>query len=146
MVGDADMTDITGDAGLPSGSDNADAVDGVAARALAALKRYFGYDSFRPGQEGLVETIMAGRDVLGVMPTGAGKSVCYQIPAALLPGVTIVVSPLISLMRDQVDGLNDASLNAAYINTTQDPDEQGMVLAQAAAGQIRLLYVAPERL
>ena len=146
MVGDADMTDITGDAGLPSGADNADAVEGTAARALAALKRYFGYDSFRPGQEGLVETIMAGRDVLGVMPTGAGKSVCYQIPAALLPGVTIVVSPLISLMRDQVDGLNDAGLNAAYINTTQDPDEQGMVLAQAAAGQIRLLYVAPERL
>ena len=146
MVGDADMTDITGDAGLPSGADNADAVEGTAARALAALKRYFGYDSFRPGQEGLVETIMAGRDVLGVMPTGAGKSVCYQIPAALLPGVTIVVSPLISLMRDQVDALNDAGLNAAYINTTQDPDEQGMVLAQAAAGQVRLLYVAPERL
>ncbi|WP_419497376.1 DEAD/DEAH box helicase, partial [Bifidobacterium pullorum] len=100
---------------------------GAAARALAALKRYFGYDSFRPGQEGVVETIMSGRDVLGVMPTGAGKSVCYQIPAALLPGVTIVVSPLISLMRDQVDALNDAGLNAAYINTTQDPDEQGMV-------------------
>ncbi|MBM6692344.1 DNA helicase RecQ [Bifidobacterium pullorum subsp. saeculare] len=119
---------------------------GAAARALAALKRYFGYDSFRPGQEGLVGTIMSGRDVLGVMPTGAGKSVCYQIPAALLPGVTIVVSPLISLMRDQVDGLNDAGLNAAYINTTQDPDEQGMVLAQAAAGQVKLLYVAPERL
>lgn len=146
MVGDADMTDITGDAGLPSGADNADAVEGTAARALAALKRYFGYDSFRPGQEGLVETIMAGRDVLGVMPTGAGKSVCYQIPAALLPGITIVISPLISLMRDQVDGLNDAGLNAAYINTTQDPDEQGMVLAQAAAGQVKLLYVAPERL
>ena len=120
--------------------------DDTAARALAALKRYFGYDSFRPGQEGVVETIMSGRDVLGVMPTGAGKSVCYQIPAALLPGVTIVVSPLISLMRDQVDALNDAGLSAAYINTTQDPDEQGMVLAQAAAGQVTLLYVAPERL
>ena len=80
------------------------------------------------------------------MPTGAGKSVCYQIPAALLPGVTIVISPLISLMRDQVDALNDAGLSSAYINTTQDPDEQGMVLAQAAAGQVRLLYVAPERL
>ena len=152
MTGDADMAGTTGTVEAVGNADisgNADVMNGTggaAARALAALKRYFGYDSFRPGQEGLVETIMSGRDVLGVMPTGAGKSVCYQIPAALLPGVTIVVSPLISLMRDQVDALNDAGLNAAYINTTQDPDEQGMVLAQAAAGQVRLLYVAPERL
>lgn len=152
MTGDADMAGTTG---TVETADNADisgntyvmnGAGGAAARALAALKRYFGYDSFRPGQEGLVGTIMSGRDVLGVMPTGAGKSVCYQIPAALLPGVTIVISPLISLMRDQVDALNDAGLSAAYINTTQDPDEQGMVLAQAAAGQVRLLYVAPERL
>lgn len=152
MTGDADMAGTTGTVEAVGNADisgNADVMDGTggaAARASAALKRYFGYDSFRPGQEGLVETIMAGRDVLGVMPTGAGKSVCYQIPAALLPGITIVISPLISLMRDQVDGLNDAGLNAAYINTTQDPDEQGMVLAQAAAGQVKLLYVAPERL
>lgn len=114
--------------------------------ALGALKRYFGYDSFRPGQSGLVDAILAGRDVLGVMPTGAGKSVCYQIPATLLPGVTIVISPLISLMRDQVDALNDAGIPAAYVNTTQGGDEQAMVLAQAAQGDIRLLYVAPERL
>ena len=114
--------------------------------ALGALKRYFGYDSFRPGQSGLVDAILAGRDVLGVMPTGAGKSVCYQIPATLLPGVTIVVSPLISLMRDQVDALNDAGIPAAYVNTTQGGDEQAMVLAQAAQGDIKLLYVAPERL
>ena len=80
------------------------------------------------------------------MPTGAGKSVCYQIPATLLPGVTIVISPLISLMRDQVDALNDAGIPAAYVNTTQGGDEQAMVLAQAAQGDIKLLYVAPERL
>ena len=114
--------------------------------ALEALTRYFGYDSFRPGQQGIVEALLAGRDVLGVMPTGAGKSVCYQIPAALSPGATLVVSPLISLMRDQVDALNDLGLPAAFINTTQTPDEQAMVFAQAAAGQIKLLYVAPERL
>ena len=114
--------------------------------ALGALKRYFGYDSFRPGQSGLVDAILAGRDVLGVMPTGAGKSVCYQIPATLLPGVTIVISPLISLMRDQVDALNDAGIPVAYVNTTQGGDEQAMVLAQAAQGDIKLLYVAPERL
>lgn len=114
--------------------------------ALGALKRYFGYDSFRPGQSGLVDAILAGRDVLGVMPTGAGKSVCYQIPATLLPGITIVISPLISLMRDQVDALNDAGIPAAYVNTTQGGDEQAMVLAQAAQGDIKLLYVAPERL
>lgn len=114
--------------------------------ALEALTRYFGYDSFRPGQQGIVEALLAGRDVLGVMPTGAGKSVCYQIPAALSPGMTLVISPLISLMRDQVDALNDLGLPAAFINTTQTPDEQAMVFAQAAAGQIKLLYVAPERL
>ena len=114
--------------------------------ALEALTRYFGYDSFRPGQQGIVEALLAGRDVLGVMPTGAGKSVCYQIPAALSPGATLVISPLISLMRDQVDALNDLGLPAAFINTTQTSDEQAMVFAQAAAGQIKLLYVAPERL
>ena len=114
--------------------------------ALEALTRYFGYDSFRPGQQGIVEALLAGHDVLGVMPTGAGKSVCYQIPAALSPGATLVISPLISLMRDQVDALNDLGMPAAFINTTQTPDEQAMVFAQAADGQIKLLYVAPERL
>lgn len=114
--------------------------------ALEALTRYFGYDSFRPGQQGIVEALLAGHDVLGVMPTGAGKSVCYQIPAALSPGATLVISPLISLMRDQVDALNDLGMPAAFINTTQTPDEQAMVFAQAAAGQIKLLCVAPERL
>ena len=123
-----------------------DSADSVAPRALEALNRYFGYDSFRPGQSGIVSAILAGRDVLGVMPTGAGKSICYQIPAAILPGVAIVISPLISLMRDQVDALNDVGLPAAFINTTQTPDEQNLVFAQALSGQIKLLYVAPERL
>ena len=123
-----------------------DSADSVDPRALEALNRYFGYDSFRPGQSGIVSAILAGRDVLGVMPTGAGKSICYQIPAAILPGVAIVISPLISLMRDQVDALNDVGLPAAFINTTQTPDEQNLVFAQALSGQIKLLYVAPERL
>lgn len=113
---------------------------------MEALNRYFGYDSFRPGQSGIVSAILTGHDVLGVMPTGAGKSICYQIPAAILPGVAIVISPLISLMRDQVDALNDVGLPAAFINTTQTPDEQDLVFAQALSGQIKLLYVAPERL
>ena len=123
-----------------------DSADSVDPRALEALNRYFGYDSFRPGQSGIVSAILTGHDVLGVMPTGAGKSICYQIPAAILPGVAIVISPLITLMRDQVDALNDVGLPAAFINTTQTPDEQDLVFAQALSGQIKLLYVAPERL
>ena len=123
-----------------------DSADSVDPSALEALNRYFGYDSFRPGQSGIVSAILTGHDVLGVMPTGAGKSICYQIPAAILPGVAIVISPLISLMRDQVDALNDVVLPAAFINTTQTPDEQDLVFAQALSGQIKLLYVAPERL
>ncbi|MFQ6189851.1 DNA helicase RecQ [Bifidobacterium adolescentis] len=123
-----------------------DSADSVDPRALEALNRYFGYDSFRPGQSGIVSAILTGHDVLGVMPTGAGKSICYQIPAAILTGVAIVISPLISLMRDQVDALNDVGLPAAFINTTQTPDEQDLVFAQALSGQIKLLYVAPERL
>lgn len=123
-----------------------DSADSVDPSALEALNRYFGYDSFRLGQSGIVSAILTGHDVLGVMPTGAGKSICYQIPAAILPGVAIVISPLISLMRDQVDALNDVGLPAAFINTTQTPDEQDLVFAQALSGQIKLLYVAPERL
>ena len=123
-----------------------DSADSVDPRALEALNRYFGYDSFRPGQSGIVSAILTGHDVLGVMPTGAGKSICYQIPAAILPGVAIVISPLISLMRDQVDALHDVGLPASFINTTHTPDEHDLVFAQALSGQIKLLYVAPERL
>lgn len=114
--------------------------------SLEALKQYFGYDSFREGQSGLVNAILAGHDALGVMPTGAGKSICYQVPATMLPGLTIVISPLISLMRDQVDALNDVGIKAAFINTTQGIDEQGTVFAQARRGDVKMLYVAPERL
>lgn len=114
--------------------------------ARAALKQYFGYDGFRPGQEPLIEAILDDRDALGVMPTGAGKSICYQIPAVLLPGLTVVVSPLISLMADQVAGLEDVGIHAAYVNSTQSDDEQSAALAEARAGQCQVLYVAPERL
>ncbi len=85
---------------------------------LEALKRYFGYDSFRPGQEEIVSALLAGRDALAIMPTGAGKSLCYQVPALLLPGLTLVISPLISLMQDQVKGLNAAGIHAAFINSS----------------------------
>ena len=110
------------------------------------LKQYYGYDHFREGQIPVIKAVLGGRDVLGIMPTGAGKSVCYQVPALMMEGITIVISPLISLMRDQVDALNDVGLPAAFINTTQTPDEQDLVFAQALSGQIKLLYVAPERL
>jgi len=82
-----------------------------------ALKQYFGHSQFRPGQEELVDALLSGRDVLGVMPTGAGKSICYQLPALLLPGVTLVISPLISLMKDQVTALTQAGISAAFINS-----------------------------
>ena len=115
-------------------------------RALEALQRYFGYESFRPGQAGIVNALLNGRDVLGVMPTGAGKSICYQIPATILPGISLVVSPLISLMQDQVDALNDVGFPALFVNGMQTPDQQDFALSMAANGQAKLLYVAPERL
>ena len=111
-----------------------------------ALKRYFGHGQFRPGQEALVDALLAGRDVLGVMPTGAGKSVCYQLPALLLPGLTLVISPLISLMKDQVAALEQAGIPAAFLNSTLSQEEYRDVLRRARTGACRLLYVAPERL
>lgn len=112
----------------------------------AALKQYYGYDSFRPGQEQAVSAVLSGRDALCVMPTGAGKSVCYQLPAAVLPGITIVISPLISLMQDQVAALNQMGLRAAYLNSTLTPRQMEKAMDNACAGVYKLIYVAPERL
>ena len=89
----------------------------------SVLKQYFGHDEFRPGQKPLIEALLSGRDVLGVMPTGAGKSACYQVPAMLLPGMTLVISPLISLMKDQVTALKEAGVPAACLNSSQPEDQ-----------------------
>ena len=112
----------------------------------AVLKQYFGHTEFRAGQEPLVNALLSGRDVLGVMPTGAGKYMCYQIPALLLPGVTVVVSPLISLMKDQVTALVQAGIPAAYLNSTLTAAQYETALNRARQGAYRILYVAPERL
>lgn len=110
------------------------------------LKRYFGYSSFRTGQEAVIDTILAGRDALAVMPTGAGKSICYQVPALLMNGITLVISPLISLMKDQVQALNQAGIHAAYINSSLSETQIAKALRLAANGQYKIIYVAPERL
>ncbi len=110
------------------------------------LKQYFGYDEFRNVQEEIIDTVLSGGDVLGVMPTGAGKSLCYQIPALLLPGITLVISPLISLMKDQVGALIEVGIAAAYINASLTPSQTETVLQRAAEGRYKLIYVAPERL
>ena len=114
--------------------------------ARAVLAQHFGYESFRPGQEQVISAILEGRDALAVMPTGAGKSVCYQVPAALLGGLTIVVSPLISLMADQVRALKEAGIRGSYYNSTLKPGVRPEVLRRALAGWYDLMYVAPERL
>ena len=113
---------------------------------LEALKTYFGYDGFRQGQGELIDALLSGRDALGVMPTGGGKSLCYQIPALLLPGVTLVISPLISLMKDQVAALQRAGVGAAFINSSLSAAEQREVYSGVRSGAYKLLYVAPERL
>ena len=114
--------------------------------AIQVLKQYFGYDSFRKGQSDIIEAILQGQDALAIMPTGAGKSVCYQVPAMLLSGITIVISPLISLMQDQVKSLNEAGINAAYINSTLSEQQMYKALDYAAQGKYKIIYVAPERL
>jgi len=110
------------------------------------LRRYFGYEDFRPGQEPVVLCLLSGRDVLAVMPTGAGKSICYQVPCLMLPGITVVVSPLISLMQDQVAALVDRHIPAAYINSSLNDKQVKLALRRAAEGAYKIIYVAPERL
>ena len=110
------------------------------------LQRIFGYSQFRPGQETLIDGVLSGRDVFGIMPTGGGKSMCYQIPALLLPGITLVVSPLISLMRDQVMTLKAAGVPAAYLNSTLSYQQLQAVYRNLLAGQYKIVYIAPERL
>ena len=111
-----------------------------------ALKHFFGYDEFRLTQQPVIENVLDDRDTLAIMPTGAGKSICYQLPAMLLPGITIVVSPLIALMKDQVDALLANGIHAAFLNSSQSPDEQARVIKDAQEGSIKLLYIAPERI
>lgn len=118
----------------------------IQSRALEVLQSTFGYQSFRTGQEQVIEEVMLGNDVLVLLPTGGGKSLCYQIPALLLPGVTIVVSPLLSLMRDQVDALQTSGVAATFLNSSQTPQEQQQVCRALGDGKYKLLYVAPERL
>ena len=113
---------------------------------LSTLKHYFGYDSFRPGQTEIISHVMQGRDSLVLMPTGGGKSLCYQLPAIVLPGITIVVSPLIALMKDQVDNLTHQGIPSAFINSSLDQQTINEIFSKLAKGEIKLLYVAPERL
>lgn len=110
------------------------------------LKKYFGYETFRAGQEEIITNILDGNDVLGVLPTGGGKSICYQLPAMIMEGITLVISPLISLMKDQVDALNENGISSAYINSTLNKDEYKKTLSDISRGNIKLLYISPERL
>ena len=110
------------------------------------LRKYFGYSTFRKGQEEMVDCLLSGRDALGIMPTGAGKSICYQVPALLMQGITIVVSPLISLMKDQVYSLVQQGIKAAYINSSLNDLQYNKVLKRAEMGCYKIIYVAPERL
>ncbi|MCR4928077.1 MAG: DNA helicase RecQ [Lachnospiraceae bacterium] len=114
--------------------------------AREVLKQYFGFESYNPGQEEVIEAILSGRDVLAIMPTGSGKSICYQVPALCMPGVTIVISPLISLMQDQVKELNATGIHAGYINSSLSESQIYQVYSRALAGAYKILYVAPERL
>ncbi|HBC74240.1 MAG TPA: DNA helicase RecQ, partial [Candidatus Wallbacteria bacterium] len=113
---------------------------------LKLLRQYFGYSQFREGQPELISAIISGRDALGIMPTGAGKSICFQIPALMAKGAVIVVSPLISLMKDQVESLRQAGLPAAFINSTLTSSEYRNIVSEALKGTFKLIYIAPERL
>ncbi|WP_062640120.1 DNA helicase RecQ [Streptomyces maremycinicus] len=137
MGGTGGISEMTGITGTPERTDS---------EALATLHRVFGYDAFRGEQEAVIEHVVAGGDAVVLMPTGGGKSLCYQIPALVRPGTGIVVSPLIALMQDQVDALRALGVNAGFMNSTQDFDERRVVEAEFLAGELDLLYLAPERL
>src|SRR5215472_2242845 len=113
--------------------------------AQSALERHFGFSRFREGQSDVIEAVLAGQDVIVVMPTGGGKSLCYQLPALLFPGLTLVVSPLIALMKEQIDRLRSRAIPAERLDSTRSAEETAAVMANVRAGKLRLLYVAPER-
>ena len=113
---------------------------------LSVLQDYFGYTDFRDGQDRLIDAVLSGRDAFGIMPTGGGKSICYQVPAVLFPGLTFVISPLIALMRDQVLALKEVGIPAAYINSSLSSEQMRTVFANIRAGRYKIIYVAPERL
>ncbi|MDF2521758.1 MAG: recQ, partial [Clostridia bacterium] len=115
-------------------------------KTIQILQEYFGYSEFRPGQQRIIDEILSGRDVVGIMPTGAGKSLCFQVPALVLEGTAIVISPLISLMKDQVDTLNEIGVKAAFINSSLNLQEYINIMTNAQNGEYKLLYIAPERL
>ena len=112
-------------------------------KAMEILQKYYGYNSFKEGQYEIISNILNGVDTFCIMPTGGGKSVCYQVPALIFNGITLVISPLISLMKDQVDSINEIGLSAAYINSTQSLDEIKDILNNCYEGRVKLLYIAP---
>jgi RecQ family ATP-dependent DNA helicase len=120
-------------------------MDGEALDLCRALKQHFGFDGFRPGQEAVVRSVLSGRNTVAVMPTGAGKSLCYQLPALLLPGTALVISPLVALMKDQVDSLTARGVPATFVNSSIDEDERNRRIAAMVRGEYKLVYVAPER-
>ena len=111
----------------------------------SVLRDFFGHTDFHEGQEPLIDALLSGRDAAGIMPTGAGKSLCYQIPALMLDGITIVISPLISLMKDQVNSLIQSGVRAAYLNSSLTPQQYNTALLNAMRGMYKLIYVAPLR-
>ena len=119
---------------------------GIADKLKETLKTVFGYDTFRGNQEPIIQSVMAGKDTFVIMPTGAGKSLCYQLPAILKNGTAIVISPLIALMKNQVDQMNAVGINAKFLNSTLTKGEINRVKKETLAGEVKLLYVAPESL